>query len=150
MQKTFEMGDTSMKISTKGRYALRLMLELASTKDDEPISLKDIAARQQISEKYLEQIISLLNKAGFVTSIRGPQGGYKLSKPPKEYTVGMIFRTTEGDLSPVSCINDDNSTCDRKQECVTVMVYQKIDDAINEVVDGITLADLLDWQNEKK
>ena len=93
-----------MKISTKGRYAIRLMLDLASDTSGKPVSLNDIASRQQISEKYLEQIISVLNKAGYVKSIRGPQGGYQLVKKPEEYTVGMILRTTEGDLAPVSCV----------------------------------------------
>ena len=93
-----------MKVSTKGRYALRLMLDLAVYNTGRPISLKDVAKRQQISEKYLEQIISLLNKAGFVRSIRGPQGGYMLTKAPGEYTVGRILRLTEGDLAPVSCV----------------------------------------------
>ena len=138
-----------MKISTKGRYALRLMLDLATYNTGKPVSLKDCAARQQISDKYLEQIISVLNKAGFVRSIRGAQGGYMLSKEPREYTVGMILRLTEGDLSPVSCIGEDNSVCDRKDGCVTVRVWKKINDAINGVVDSITLADLLDWQAEQ-
>ena len=90
-----------MKISTKGRYALRLMLDLAIYDKGEPVRIRDIAARQEISEKYLEQIIAILNKAGFVRSIRGPQGGYHLMRAPKEYTVGMILRLTEGSLAPV-------------------------------------------------
>lgn len=97
-----------MKISTKGRYAVILMLDLATYNTGEPVRLKDIAKRQQISEKYLEQIISLLNKAGFVKSIRGPQGGYMLKNPPERYTVGMILRQTEGSLAPVS-IDDETS-----------------------------------------
>ena len=121
-----------MKISTKGRYAIRLMLDIASDKSGRPVSLKDIADRQQISEKYLEQIISVLNKAGYVRSIRGPQGGYMLAKEPKDYTVGMLLRTTEAD------------------GCVTVRIWQKINDAVDNVVDNITLADLVEWQNEKK
>ena len=138
-----------MKISTKGRYALRLMLDLATYNTGEPVSIKDIAKRQQISEKYLEQIIALLNKAGFVRSIRGAQGGYMLKKEPKDYTVGMILRQTEGDLAPVSCVGDEGMECDRRAECVTVRIYEKINDAINGVVDSITLADLLEWQTEK-
>lgn len=138
-----------MKISTKGRYALMLMLDLAIHNTGEPVSLKDIARRQDISEKYLEQIIAILNKAGFVRSIRGPQGGYFLIRRPEEYTVGMILRTTEGDLSPVSCINSDNPECNRVQDCVTVKVWQQINDAVNNVVDNITLADLVEWQTEK-
>ena len=96
-----------MKISTKGRYALRLMIDLAERSDGTPVSLKDVAKRQNISDKYLEQIISVLNRAGFVRSIRGAQGGYLLKKDPKEYTVGMILRLTEGSLAPVACIEDD-------------------------------------------
>jgi len=138
-----------MKISTKGRYALRLMLDLATYNTGEPVSIKDIAKRQQISEKYLEQIIAILNKAGFVRSIRGAQGGYMLKRAPEEYTVGMILRQTEGDLAPVSCVGEESAPCDRKAECVTVRIYEKINDAINGVVDHITLADLVEWQNEK-
>ena len=138
-----------MKISTKGRYALRLMLDLATYNTGEPVSIKDIAKRQQISEKYLEQIIALLNKAGFVRSIRGAQGGYMLKKEPKDYTVGMILRQTEGDLAPVSCVDHEGVECDRNAESVTVRIYEKINDAINGVVDNITLADLLEWQAEK-
>lgn len=139
-----------MKISTKGRYAIRLMLDLASDTTGKPVSLNDVAARQQISEKYLEQIISVLNKAGYVRSIRGPQGGYLLVKKPEEYTVGMILRTTEGDLAPVSCVGSGAVECDRADGCVTVRIWQKINDAVDNVVDNITLADLVDWQNEKK
>lgn len=138
-----------MKISTKGRYALRLMLDLATYNTGEPISIKDISKRQMISEKYLEQIIAILNKAGFVRSIRGAQGGYVLKREPQEYTVGMILRQTEGDLAPVSCVGDESVECERRSECVTVRIYEMINDAINGVVDHITLADLLEWQAEK-
>ena len=138
-----------MKVSTKGRYALRLMLDLAVNNTGEPISLKDIARRQGISDKYLEQIISVLNKAKYVKSIRGAQGGYILTKKPEEYTIGMILRLTEGSLAPVACIEDDEIVCDRQQQCVTSIVYKKINDAISGVVDNITLQDLVDWQNEK-
>ena len=138
-----------MKISTKGRYALRLLLDLAVYNTGEPISLKDVARRQQISEKYLEQIISLLNKAGFVRSIRGAQGGYMLAKAPSEYTVGMILRLTEGDLAPVNCVGKEGMECERREGCVTVRVWEKLNDAVNQVVDGITLADLVEWHQEK-
>lgn len=138
-----------MKVSTKGRYALRLMLDLAlNYKDNVPVSLNDIAGRQKISNKYLEQIISVLNKAGFVRSIRGSQGGYVLAKKPEEYTVGMILRLTEGDLAPVNCIYDDEVLCDRKDACVTIRIWQKINMAVNDVVDNISLADLVKWQVE--
>ncbi len=138
-----------MKISTKGRYALRLMMDLAENNNGSPISLKDVARRQEISDKYLEQIISILNKAGYVRSVRGAQGGYMLKNPPEEYTVGMILRQTEGSLAPVACIEDDEIVCDRQQQCVTSIVYKKINDAISGVVDNITLQDLVDWQSEK-
>lgn len=137
-----------MKISTKGRYALRLMLDLAVHNTGEAISLKDIAKRQEISDKYLEQIISVLNKAGYVKSIRGAQGGYMLKKAPKDYTIGMILRLTEGTLAPVSCVEED-SECAREGNCVTYMVWKKINDAIADVVDSITLEDLVDWQLQK-
>ena len=136
-----------MKISTKGRYALRLMMDLAENNTGSPISLKDVAKRQDISDKYLEQIISILNKAGYVRSVRGAQGGYMLKMEPQNYTVGMILRQTEGSLAPVACIEDDEIVCDRQQQCVTSIVYKKINDAISGVVDNITLQDLVDWQN---
>ena len=138
-----------MKISTKGRYALRLMMDLAENNTGSPISLKDVAKRQDISDKYLEQIISILNKAGYVRSVRGAQGGYMLKMEPQNYTVGMILRQTEGSLAPVACIEDDEIVCDRQQQCVTSIGYKKINDAISGVVDNITLQDLVDWQNEK-
>ncbi len=136
-----------MKISTKGRYALRLMLDLATYNTGEPISIKDIAGRQEISEKYLEQIISILNRAGFVRSVRGAQGGYLLTRDPKDYTVGMIFRLTEGDLAPIDGLNSEGDQRMSHPEMVTMQVYEKINDAVNEVVDNITLADLVAQQN---
>ena len=137
-----------MKISTKGRYALRLMLDLALNSNGTPCSIKDIAKRESISEKYLEQIISVLNKAGYVRSIRGAQGGYVLTRDTKEYTVGMILRLTEGDLAPVKCVGSENNECDRRAMCVTVRIYEKINNAVSDVVDSITLADLVEWQSE--
>ena len=138
-----------MKISTKGRYALRLMMDLAIHKTGEPISLKDVARRQEISDKYLEQIISTLNKAGYVKSIRGAQGGYMLKKDPKDYTVGMILRVTEGSLAPVDCVEEGMAECERMNECATVLIWQKINEAVNNVVDNITLEDLVEWQMQK-
>lgn len=139
-----------MKISTKGRYALRLMLDMAINNTGNPIRIKDIAARQNISDKYLEQIVSVLNKAGFVKSIRGPQGGYKLTKRPEQYTVGMILRLTEGSLAPVSCLDDEVNMCDRQEECVTLILWRKLDDAIKSVIDNVTLADLMEWDEQQK
>jgi Rrf2 family protein len=139
-----------LKISTKGRYALRMLVDVAQHQSSGTVTLKEIAGRQGISKKYLEQIISVLNKAGYVRSIRGPQGGYMLAKEPKDYTVGMLLRTTEGDLAPVSCVGNGAVECDRADGCVTVRIWQKINDAVDNVVDNITLADLVEWQNEKK
>lgn len=139
-----------MKISTKGRYALRLMIDLAVHDKGNPIRIKDIAERQGLSDKYLEQIISVLNKAGYVKSVRGSQGGYTLMKKPEEYTVGMILRLTEGGLAPVSCVEEDASDCERQGGCVTYTLWKKISDAVNGVVDTITLKDLVEWQQDKK
>lgn len=134
-----------MHISTKGRYALRLMLDLAENQQsDVNIPLKKIADRQQISVKYLEQIITVLSKAGFVKSIRGSQGGYRLAMEAKDYTVGMILRLTEGSLAPVSCLDDEVNQCPRSEYCQTLYVWKKLDKAISDTVDGITLQDILD------
>ncbi len=137
-----------MKISTKGRYALRLMIDLANNAEEKPISIRDIAGRQEISDKYLEQIVMLLNRAGFVQSSRGAQGGYKLVGEPKDYTVGMILRMTEGSLSPVPCLDCEVNTCEKQDECVTLILWKKLDAAIKEVVDNITLEDLIKWQDD--
>ena len=126
-----------MKISTKGRYALRMMVDLAEHQNGEYISLKDIAQRQEVSKKYLEQIVPILNKSGFLKTNRGYQGGYMLSKPPRQYTVGDILRLTEGDLAPVPCAAED---------CATLPVWRGLNRVINEYLDGITLQDLLDQQ----
>lgn len=136
-----------MKVSTKGRYALRLMIDLATNDSGSPVSIKDVAKRQGISDKYLEQIISVLNKAGYVKSIRGPQGGYVLKKAPEAYTVGMILRLTEGSLAPVACVEDDDTDCERQSGCVTYILWKKISNAVSEVVDNVTLKDLVDWQH---
>lgn len=138
-----------MKISTKGRYALRLMLDLAMNESGQPVSIKEIAARQEISDKYLEQIISVLNSAGFVQSIRGAGGGYRLTREPDKYTVGMILRLTEGSLAPVACVDGNTPLCERIDSCATIEVYRRLNSAINNVVDNITLADLAEWQKKK-
>ena len=138
-----------VKISTKGRYALRLMLDLALTNSDGYVKIKDIAKRQNISEKYLEQIVNILSKAGFVKSIRGASGGYKLTIDPKDYTVGMIIRLTEGSLAPVSCVEFEDNDCDRYNTCATVEVWKRLNDAISSVVDSITLEELVKISREK-
>ena len=136
-----------MKISTKGRYALRLMLDLAEAEGGKPMSIKEISKKENISDKYLEQIIAILNTAGFVRSIRGAQGGYVLKRLPGEYTVGMILRLTEGSLAPVACVEEETD-CQRMEICPTVKVWRRLNDAINGVVDHITLADLVEWEND--
>lgn len=138
-----------MKISTRGRYAVRVMLDLGLHNTGEYIKVKDIAKRQSISEKYLEQIISILNKAGFVHSVRGAQGGYRLAGKPETYTVGMILRLTEGSLSPVSCLDNDPVQCERYEYCETVMIWKRLADAINGVIDNVTIQDLINRHNEQ-
>lgn len=135
-----------MKISTKGRYALRLMLELALSDQDRPVRIREIAEKQNISDKYLEQIISVLNKAGFVRSIRGPQGGYLLTRKTVEYKVGDILRLTEGSLAPVDCVDGSLFECPKVETCATNILWKRMNDAINGVVDTVTLEDLKNWQ----
>ena len=124
-----------MKISTKGRYAVRLMLDVAIHGMDKNVSMRDVAERQNISIKYLEQIVSILTRVGYLKSVRGAQGGYRLTKAPSEYTIGDILRTTEGTLSPVSCLEDEENTCPR--------LWKGLYDVINKYVDSITLEDLV-------
>ena len=133
-----------MKISTKGRYALRLMVDLAEHKDNGFIALKDVAKRQNISKKYLEQIVPVLNGAGLLTTNRGNRGGYKLAKEPKEYTVGDILRITEGSIAPVSCLESDVNSCERKNFCQTLYVWEGLYKVVNEYLDGITVQDIVD------
>lgn len=132
-----------MKISTKGRYALRLMIDIGANESIAPVRIKDVAKRQEISVKYLEQIVSVLVKAGYVKSIRGPKGGYRLTKPAKDYTVGMILRLTEGSLAPVECLDGEVNLCQRADFCVTLKIWKELDEAIRQVVDKYTLEDLL-------
>lgn len=137
-----------MKISTKGRYSLRVMIDLAEHQSDGYISLKDIAARQEVSKKYLEQIIPLLTSAGMLKTIRGAQGGYKLARAPKDYTVGQILRVTEGPLTPVDCAVQDPVDCPRSSICPTLPIWKELTKLINDYLDGITLQDILDRQQE--
>jgi Rrf2 family protein len=125
------------------------MLDLAVNNNGTYIPLKDIAVRQEISDKYLEQIITQLNKAGYVKSMRGMQGGYMLAFEPNKYTVGMILRLMEGSLSPVPCLEEGNNECNKSDDCVTVEVWKKLKDAIDNVVDNITLEDLVNKYHEK-
>ena len=136
-----------MKISTKGRYALRLMIDLAQHDAGGYIPLRDISRRQEISAKYLEQIVVQLSRAGFVTSTRGAQGGYTLTNPPEATTVGEILRVLEGSLSPVDCV--DHPNCANSDHCVSLSIWKKMKVALDEVVDNITLADMAAEYAEK-
>lgn len=133
-----------MKVSTKGRYAIRFLLDLARNSQGKPVRIKDVSARQDISDKYLEQVVSVLQKAGFVKSVRGPQGGYTLSREPGEYTIGDILRLTEGNMAPVACLADEANMCERAEQCSTLPLWKKLDAAIRDVIDTTTLADLIE------
>ena len=137
-----------MKISTKGRYALRMLIDLAEHQNAGYISLKEIAERQHISKKYLEQIIPVFNKTDMLRTNRGSQGGYMLARSPEKYTVGEILRLTEGSLSPVSCVDQEPIQCDRSADCATLPIWQGLSRVINEYLDGITLQDILDQQRD--
>jgi len=138
-----------MKVSTRGRYALRLMIDLAEHSSGDYVALRDISERQEISTKYLEQIVSLLCKAGYLKSVRGPQGGYMLKKEPRDYTIGSILRITEGSLSPITCLEDNPNQCSRCAGCSTVDFWQGLYQTINEYVDKFTLEDLVNQQKSK-
>ena len=133
-----------MKISTKGRYALRMLLELAAHQDDGFISLKEISEHQDISKKYLEQIVPMLNKSGILRTNRGNRGGYMLAKSPRECSVGDVLRATEGSLAPVTCLEYDVNDCPRAGFCPTLFVWEGLNKAGTEYLDGITLQDILD------
>ena len=142
-----------MVISTKGRYALRLMIDLAQHCDEGFISLKTVSQRQDVSLKYMEAIAAALNRANLVISQRGKEGGYKLARKPEEYSVGEILRCVEDNLAPVSCIKAGSVECDRAGECITVPMWMELDEIINAYLDGITLQDLLTgdkWRKDKK
>lgn len=139
-----------MKISTKGRYALRIMADLALHDNGEYIRLKDISERQDVTLKYMEQIMPLLTKAGYVKSYRGNNGGYMLARKPEEYTAGDILRTTEGSLAPIACIEDDPNRCPRKDKCITLPFWEGMWKVINDYVDSVTLADLIRPRMEEK
>ena len=132
-----------MLISTKGRYALRVMIDLAEHQSEEFISLKEVAQRQEISEKYLESIIRLLVKDRVLESLRGKGGGYRLKKDPDQYTVGSILRLTEESLAPVSCLDGNADTCPRMAQCRTLSLWQGLDRVINEYLDSITIAGIV-------
>lgn len=130
-----------MMISTKGRYGLRLVLDLAKEGAERPVPLKEIASRQNISEKYLEQIIMPLGRAGVVKSVRGVKGGYVLSRPATEITAGDVLRAAEGSIAPVECCS---AGCEHSEDCVPFVLYKRIQDAVDTVVDSTTIADMLE------
>lgn len=131
-----------MKISTKGRYALRLMIDLALQDSDKYIPLREISKRQEISIKYLEQIAFLLLKNGYITSLRGLQGGYKLQKKPELYLVGDILRVIEGEIVPVTCLKTQSYPCGRSDTCKTLPFWKGLHAAVNDYLNSFTLADL--------
>jgi Rrf2 family protein len=137
-----------MKISTRGRYALRMMVEIAMHDREEWVSIKDISERQGISVKYLEQIVTNLTKSGLLLSSRGPRGGYMLAKNPDEYTAGEILRVIEGELAPVACLESGTKLCERRGVCPTIKFWEGLHQVINEYVDSVTLQDLLDFCKE--
>ena len=138
-----------MKVSTKGRYALRMMLDLAERKEVGFISLKEIAERQNISKQYLEQIVSLLNTSSMLRTSRGKQGGYMLAKDPSKYSVAQILRITEGSLALVACLEDEVNLCDRADSCKTLPVWSGLNRVISEYLEGISLQDILDQHQEQ-
>lgn len=135
-----------MKISTKGRYALRFMLDLAIYGNGKYLPLKEVSARQEISLKYLEQIVAQFSKLGFLDSVRGPQGGYRLARDPRDYTVGDILRCSEGSLAPIACLEHEPNTCPRQAVCGTLSFWKGLGRVIDEYVDSVTLADLVEEQ----
>ena len=132
-----------MMISTRGRYALRVMVDLAAQNTDRYIPLKEIADRQEISEKYLESILKILVKNGLLEGMRGKGGGYRLTRPPEAYSVGSVLRLTEDGLAPVACLNGEENLCHRRDFCSTLPMWRKLDSLISEFLDSVTLSDLM-------
>ena len=132
-----------MIVSTKGRYALRVMIDLAEHQSEKYVPLKEVATRQEISEKYLENILKVLVQNGFLEGLRGKGGGYRLCKSPDQFTTGQILRLMEGSLAPVACLEAGSSPCDRAGECRTLSLWAGLNDVINKYLDQYTLADLL-------
>lgn len=136
-----------MKISTKGRYALRTLIDLTQHSNGGLVALKDIAARQEISQKYLEQIVTQMTRSGFLKGVRGSQGGYRLARDPKEINVGEILEAIEGSLSPVSCLDPGREACDRCGDCSTLELWKGLYGTVMDYLTGITLQDLVDRAN---
>ena len=137
-----------MKISTRGRYAIRVMLDLAEHNSGEYIPLMDIAKRQEISEKYLESIVAALSKTKLVNALRGKGGGYRLAKAPEEYSIGSILRVTEGSMAPIACLENEPNECERAGECRTLKMWQDFYKLINDYFENITLQDLLEQSSD--
>lgn len=133
-----------MKLSTRGRYGLKAMYQLAMNYGKGPIPLKEIANKEELSENYLEQLVSQLRREGLLKSVRGAQGGYMLAMSPKDITVGSVLRILEGNLAPADCLIEEDFECEKEKDCVTRFVWIKIKESIDEVVDSITLQDMLD------
>ncbi|MCR5172774.1 MAG: Rrf2 family transcriptional regulator [Treponema sp.] len=136
-----------MIVSTRGRYALRVMIDLAEHHSDDRIPLKDISSRQGISQKYMEAIMTLLSKNGFVDAIHGKGGGFKLNRSPEQYKVGEILRLTEGTLAPVACLQENAEDCERASECRTLPMWAKLNSLVNDYLDSVTIADLMKKEN---
>ena len=132
-----------MIVSTRGRYALRVMIDLAEQAADGYVPLKDIVQRQKISQKYVEAIMTLLSKNGFVTGVHGKGGGYKLNRKPQEYKIGDILRLTEGTLAPVACLECGAEPCDRAPQCRTLPLWKELDSRVSGYLDSVTLADFM-------
>ena len=132
-----------MIVSTKGRYALRVMIDLAEHQAEKYVPLKEVAARQEISEKYLENILKVLVQNGFLEGLRGKGGGYRLTMAPEQYTVGSILRLTEDSMAPVSCLEPGAEVCSRSGECRTLALWRGLDKVISDYLNGVTLADLM-------
>ena len=136
-----------MRISTRGRYAIRTMVDLAQHGGEGLVTLKDVAARQELSQKYLEQIVTQLSKAGLVKGTRGPQGGYRLAREPKDYNIGEILQLVEGSLAPVECLESDVNACERCERCATLDMWSGLYKVITDYLDSITLQDVVDRAN---
>ena len=132
-----------MIVSTRGRYALRVLIDLAEHSEDERIPLKDVAERQEISQKYIESIMTLLSKLGFVDGVHGKGGGYKLNRAPEDYKVGDILRLTEGTLAPVACLEAGAAPCPKKEQCRTIPMWTKLDELIEGYLDSVSIKDLM-------
>lgn len=144
-----KIGGVSLIITTKGKNALKFMIDLSLYQGEECVKLRDVAKREEISEKYLEHIVSSLNKAGMVKSVRGANGGYRLVKAPEEYTVGEIIKCLEGDLATTDCVHGDKYICQKREQCFCYPLWFRLDQAMNDVLEHTTLQDVIDWKTNE-